>query len=145
VARRRAGRRGSRAPFLLEPPETCAHRAVERLTNQICQALQSRFGPDVPIPVFLIREWAELFVRAKAAGNYAVARDVIKDLTKLLMPLGPRHSSAPVLPPDFQLPSDADLSHLSDDDLERVTGRKMTHLEPTTTTVKRHDEPDIDE
>jgi len=141
VARRRAGRRGSRAPFLLEPPETCAHRAVERLTSEICQAL----GPDTAIPTCLIRELVELYVRAKAAGNYAVARDVIKDLTKLLMPLGPRHSSAPVLPPDFQLPSDADLSHLSDDDLERVTGRKMTHLEPTTTTVKRHDEPDIDE
>ena len=146
------GKRGATARWSREkpltiddPPDTHALRAAEKLTREIHRAMQSRFGPVVPIPVFLIREWAELFVRAKASGKHALAREVLKDLTKILMPLVLRHSSAPASPRDLQLPSDADLSHLSDEELERVTGRKMTHLELTTATVKRQDEPDIHE
>jgi hypothetical protein len=40
------------------------------------------------------------------------------------------------------LPTDVDLSHVSDEVLEQMTGRKMTHVELTTTTVKRRKVPD---
>jgi len=43
----------------------------------------------------------------------------------MLMPRLPARSPAPISPHDLHLPSDADLSDLSDEELERATGRKM--------------------
>ena len=47
----------------------CAHRAVERLTNELYQATQSRVGRDAAIPICIIREWVQLYEREKSAGN----------------------------------------------------------------------------
>jgi hypothetical protein len=55
-----------------KPPKAYPHRAVEKLTREIHQSMQSRSSPGA-IPECLIREWMELFERAKAAGNRARA------------------------------------------------------------------------
>jgi len=126
------GKRGAAARWsqdrprtIVKPPEPYAHRAAGKLTSETCQVLRSHFGPDVPIPICIIREWVELLERAKAAGDLTLARDVLKALTAMLMPRLPARGSAPASQLDLQLPSDVDFSHLSNDELERATGRRI--------------------
>jgi len=83
----------------------CAHRAVERLTKELYQATQSRFGRDAAIPICIIREWVQLYEREKSAGNRTRAIKVLAALTRMTVPPWPRRSSAPASPPDLQLPS----------------------------------------
>jgi len=120
-----AGRWARGRPGMVKPPEANANRAAKRLTSEICKVLRSHFGPDVPIPIRIIREWVQLLERANAAGDLTLARDVLKALTAMLMPRLPARGSAPASQLDLQLPSGVDFSHLSNDELERATGRKI--------------------
>jgi len=105
MGRRGAAARWSQDKAIGKRPEACAHRAVERLTKELYQATQSRFGRDAAIPICIIREWVQLYEREKSAGNRTRAIKVLAALTRMTVPPWPRRSSAPASPPDLQLPS----------------------------------------
>jgi hypothetical protein len=106
------GKRGAKARWsrgkpriIAKPLEAYAHRAAQKLTDQICQALQSRLRLGAAIPECLIRECVELYEREKAAGDLAGATKVLEDLTRMVVPPWPRRGSAPASPPDLRLRS----------------------------------------